>query len=880
MYFWRKKMFYLFNEVRNDSNLKSLVGKKAISLIEMAGWDLPVPDGGCIVTDTFSKFISENKLDKYVEGVVNNTNQDEIIENSKILQQKIMEGKLPEELSSKIEKFLNSHPDKFFAVRSSGTKEDLGALSFAGQYTSILNVKNKEDVFNAIKECWSSLYNDRLITYCLFNKIDLKSMKLAVVVQEMIPSEKSGVVFTINPLNGSDKEMIIEATYGLGEALVGGEVTPDQYYYNWYERSETDRKIGEKKISIIPINEAPFTQKVKNSDEIKKQAALTDKEIKELAELALRVQMAYGFPVDIEWAKFGDKFYIVQSRPITMINYSGIEGEWTTADFKDGGVSSTVCTPYMWALYDLTLENSMPEYMQEIGFINEKNEVDNVLFGDMHFGRPYWNAQIVKDYLKKMPGFVERDYEEDIGIEVTYEGTGYVSKLTAKTLKKGLKVLNKLNNATKLQMKNSPGFKEKQSKKLNELEKFNPKSLSRAEFFGFFEKFIKEDYYYSESSYFKFIYNNSNLQSVFKKYMLRVKKDVDLLQLMSGLHDISHLLPNYDLWDISRIIKRDKKACEFWKGATVAELNEYWTNNYNKNHMGDVRRFVKEYKYHSTRELDITIPRYGEDPSFVFKSLKEYIKLDDSHNPKTLSTHQFDAYMNYENQLLNSIPIYKKRRVKKKIHEMRNFLWWREEYRDLSTRYYYEVRRFTLVLAKHFLEMNVINERDDVFFLNFENIFEITKGNMTGEQVKDLIQRNKDYYKSFRNFQNPNEIGSRFHSQSHEVDTNAHSLKGIPASPGTVTGKCKVILDIFDSDRLEEGDILITKFTDPGWTPKFGIISAVATETGGLLSHAAVISREYGIPSVLAVKDLTKIVKDGQTVTINGDRGEVIIHED
>ena len=198
---------------------------------------------------------------------------------------------------------------------------------------------------------------------------------------------------------------------------------------------------------------------------------------------------------------------------------------------------------------------------------------------------------------------------------------------------------------------------------------------------------------------------------------------------------------------------------------------------------------------------------------------------------------------------------------------------------DHSTYFYYHVRRFTLALIPHLREMKVVGEEEkDIFFLEKDHLIKIIRADMTPEEARKILARNKQYYFSFRNYQNPNEIGSRFGGREEvEVDGLTQTFRGVAGSPGVVVGKVKVIQDIFDADRLEKGDILITKFTDPGWTPKFGLINGVATETGGLLSHAAVISREYGIPAVLAVPHLTRHLQDGQTVRIDGNRGTVEI---
>lgn len=875
-------MYYSFKNVSKQNIDTSLIGKKAESLVQMTAWNFPVPDGGCITTRGFDEFIKLNSLQDVIaelsELMKLSGDKTKIDALSETIREKILAGTLPKEIEKEVESLQSNHPDSHFAVRSSGTKEDLAGASFAGQYDTILNVKTAPHLFDAIRTCWASLFNERVITYCMDKKISFGNMKLSVCLQKMIPADKSGVIFTVRPHKGHDKEIFIEACFGIGEALVGGEVTPDQYVYDWFNETEKERTISTKKIAIIAIDEPPFTKTITNSDERANETVLNSEEVRELSKIAVNIQSSYGFPVDIEWVKKDDNFYIIQSRPITAINSSGIEGEWTTADFKDGGVSSTVCTPYMWSLYDLAYEQTMPVYLEKIKLITEGK---SILWGDMFFGRPYWNLGEIKNGLRKLPGFCERDFDNDLGIQITYEGDGYRTQTTPKTLFHGIKVLIALKKSFKEQMEFIPQFKKRQEAKLKELEEINPSDMDRESFLRFFEAFIAEEYFNSEGSYFTMIYDNSNINSIFNDKIRSLNVEVNILNLISGLTNLSHLIPNYKLWDLKEEIKKNDVSRRFWQEAPVQSLVEKWRNGDTSHYMDKVRDYITEFKFHSTRELDIMVPRYGEDPSFVMENLKNLLELDDKFEPRALNEKQHKAYIEERKKLLKAVPFYKRRSVAKLLDKRREFLWWREEARDLSTQFYYYVRKFTLELSRHFMDMGYITEKEDIFFLAFDDMKDVIHKRITENESLSIVKRNRTYYDSFRNYQNPNEIGNRF-SQSSPVDIgeNAEVLTGIPCSQGVVSGKIKVIKDIFDADRLEKGDILITKYTDPGWTPKFGFLAGVATETGGLLSHAAVISREYGIPAVLAIDNLTQILKDGQHITLDGNTGKIYIEEE
>lgn len=274
---------YQFDELQAIENRIPLIGMKAESLICMRGNGFNVPNG-------FVVCVGEN--------------------------------------ADTIEEFANEQT--IYVVRSSGTSEDLEGTSFAGQYDSYLSIKGYDNLKKAITDCQNSINNNRVKAYAQKNNIDLGKSGVAVIVQEMVQAEKAGVAFSVDSINGLDKEIIIEAVSGLGEQLVSGQVTPDYYSYNWYDKVHTIYENG----------------------------VLTKSEVKSISEKILEIQEFYGFPVDVEWAIVGNEIFILQSRPITTISYKAIPDEWTTADFRDGGVSASACKALMGSLYGLVFNDS------------------------------------------------------------------------------------------------------------------------------------------------------------------------------------------------------------------------------------------------------------------------------------------------------------------------------------------------------------------------------------------------------------------------------------------------------------------------------------------------------------------------------------------
>lgn len=852
------------------NGIEDKIGKKAYSLLELMRLGVPVPDGFCVFASALDDHLDALDLLGIYERL--ETADDEAV--AGILgdaRERIRKGEISGKLASQIETALRDFEGRAFAVRSSGTKEDLQGASFAGQYTTVLNVKGIDAVIGAVKVCWASLFDRRVYEYCKTKGIPFRDVRMSVVVQELIDATRSGVVFTVDPTTGDDTHMLVEACFGLGEALVGGEVTPDSAVYDWYEGRKISGRVSLKKISIIPSANGQ-TEKVELDEDASRRPVLGDDELAELCKTALRIQSGYGYPVDIEWVADSEGFYIVQARPITSIQLSGIQGQWTTADFKDGGVSSGVCSPMMWSLYDFIWERAMPGYLRQTKLLDGG---EDIVWGEMFFGRPYWNAGAVKDCAARVPGFVERHFDEDLGIQVGYKGRGRVTRFTPATALRGLKVLSALRESFDSRMRHNETHVAWARGRMEELSRIDINAMNDGELFSLYEELIREDYWRVESSYFMHIYDNSNIQTLFKESLQKLAPKADFLNLVIGLENLSHMRPNYELWSISRKILADRSSAAFWETASTEEIVRCIQEEPGRSELMGLAEYIEKYGYHSTRELDITVSNYAEDSSFCIESLKRLLKLDDGHDPRALNEKQVALFDREKAALIERLPKRKQRKMSDSLTQMRRFLWWREELRDYSTQMYHQLRRFSLAVAHRLMTRRVLDSPDDVFFLTVDDLIALLRKEMTVSDARKRIGCNRLYYDSFRHYGNPPDIG--FDTAGERVEEAANAFRGIPCSGGVVEGVAKVIRDIDDTTRLEKGDILVTRFTDPGWTPVFGTISGVVTQTGGVLSHAAVIAREYGIPAVLAVDEITLKLRDGQRVRLDGSRGHVTI---
>jgi len=699
------------------------------------------------------------------------------------------------------------------AARSSGTIEDLGDASFAGMYESVLGIKDETDLKNAIEECFNSSQSERVREYLKTHQQNVtraeleKSMR--VMVQKMVPAERAGVLFTIDPVLGQEELFYIEVCAGLGERLVSGHVTPSRYRYHW----------SEEEISSAEINDEG--------------TRLTDNELKVLARLALEIQTHYGQPQDIEWAiDPTGKIWILQARPVTHVAWRRDVPELTNADLKDGGISARVCPPMMYSLYQRALQSSMGRYFEDISLLRS---------GDAYqwmyhlYGRGYWNAGVVKEALKCIPGYDEKVFDQGLGITKDYglkgpEKTGITPQSILVALNALAAVKFEYQNCERM-LESFPSWFEEQDQKLRKRVE-SCRELSDRDFWQLVHE-VDAYQFRTETSYFRTIYNNSNFQTDLKNKIARLNPNCDLLKLLSGLEKMSHM-----------DIQSDLENLKVHEGqASFAEaLNQFLKNHY---HHGDV-------------ELDLTVPRWGENPARIVEMLKD-VKPTQHHSNESWQ----DEWNRLDHSLHNrwSWYLFEKARVKRQLLRARHYLTQRESMRAYSTRAYYLVRKLLLEG-----EQRLGLKAGEVHLLKFAEFVNQDIPNKKEWRKRDLL------LKGYRHFEAPNEFGGAL-----TISKDTSGLQGIGCSSGIVEAQVRVVLDLSEANLLLSGEVLVTKFTDPGWTPTMARASAIITEVGGVLSHAAVIGREYGIPAVLNLTGATKKLKTGMKVRVDGRTGVVEI---
>jgi len=723
---------------------------------------------------------------------------------------------------------LASLPDDRYAVRSSAVAEDLAGASFAGQYTTVLDVA-RDDLPGAVRTCLASAASAGVSAYLDHHANlgrdahpDLGAPGMAVVVQRMVRADHAGVAFTLDPLTGADTELVVEYVEGLGDALVAGQVVPRTRRYDWYHERWDD--------------EAP-------SD------GPAPAQWDDLAAACVAAQQLYGFPLDLEFALADGKVWLLQARPVTRVTHTRLTDMWSTADFKDGGVSATTCTAYMWSLYDYVWERSLRDFLVTSRLVSPQRLRQ---LGQMHYGRPYWNLSVVKEVMSRVPGYRERDFDEEFGITGSYDGDGTVTALNARTAAWLVPVAwvqrrllaQREHQADAL----AADLRATVAARLAELDDLAEAPLPDLQ--AAFARLTREDYLTSETTYFWQIFLNTVHQALFRDWMARHVDRDGYLELISGLEDISHLRPVTSVWSLSRQLRATGCVDE-------AAFGEH----------------LERFGYHSDKELDVSYPNYAELPEAVRRQVGDLARLDDDANPRLPVERQHTAYQARLDHLRARRGPLGRRRLTRRVTRMRTLLWWREEFRDLSTQLYDVIRRYTLVLAGRYAADGVLDAAEDVWHLAVDDLWAYGDGRRTADDLRSQVTRNRRYFDAYRHYHSDNEIGPLPPARP---DASADgSLRGVGCSAGRVAGPARVVADLDDVGRLRPGDVLVTRFTDTGWTASFALAAAVVTEYGGTLCHAAIVSREYGIPCVVHATGATSWLHDGQHVTVDGAAGTV-----
>lgn len=721
--------------------------------------------------------------------------------------------------------------DKMLAVRSSANIEDEMNYSLAGRYNTFLNVAyDKEGLKDKIKSCFLSLYSEENLIYYKKNQIDINKVEMNVIVQEMIESNVSGILFTVNPTNGKDTQVVIEFSRGAGE-VVSGKTIPERIVYDW----KSQEYIEEPKINL-----------------------LGETSIRRIVNISLTLQQELGFPIDLEFGVYDSKLYIFQIRPITKVEYKDIYYRYSNTNKSELDILS----PFILSIGKEIYTKSEIDFAKNLKNISDNDILKPVVFS--RFSRFYWNLSFLKNILQDVPGYVERYLDEYLKVRIDYLDNG-VQNLQDKDKK--IWIFSKKNGIEKLK-KQVIDIEEYRNDKLEELKIISSKDELSVKVKEYMHLYIEVNYKYLYQQFVNSVFR-INLNQQFNKILSRT----EIESLVLGIDNKYENAPYLHMWDTSRKIRRNNNRLKFFENNLDAEIYYFYRKDRNNENIKDfLTDFIELFGYHSFNESDIIYKTFEEEVLKVIRMYRDILDTDDKYDPLQLLKEENKDYELSLKKLEEKLKPNQYKSSLKHIEFVRELI--KKEYalKDLTLICRAQLRKSLLELGKVYKEKYILDNEEDIFYLEYSDILSMDK-----QKIKNEANKNKIYYNSFRNYIPQSDI---FPSLKQHIQMDYRkSLKGIGASFGKVSARACVVNSKEDLKNFKRSDIIITKYVDSELFKNINLsqVSGIVTEFGGMLCHFAINARENRIPCIVGIKDITNIVRTGENVIINGDTGEVII---
>ncbi len=841
------------------------VGGKGASLARLAGAGLPVPAGFHVTTAAYRAFVEENNLQAIIQSaleMVDLAQPSTLEQASQRIREQFVAVKVPAEIARAI---LQAYialdgSDLAVAVRSSATAEDLPEASFAGQQETYLNVRGPAAVLEATRKCWASLWTARAIGYRARQGIDPDQVALAVVVQRLVEADAAGILFTADPVSGNRSQVMISAAWGLGEAVVGGLVTPDTLVVDKASGQVMKRETAEKQMMTVRVNGGTQEQAVPEA--LRKAPVLSDDLAAELTRLGVQIETLYGRPMDIEWALLGGHFAILQARPITALPEEETIApvEWALPGkewfYSRGSLAEHLPNPVtpLFATLGVRLANQvtnelMTAFMGGKTICVEFRTLNGYLYQGLRMGRKDWvNFAIlmIKQTSSILRGSTKR-WQEGRAIFAEfvrpYESKS-VERLTAAELLEGVNAL----------------------------------FLAAARFYTVVQASTLPATTTSETVFCN-VYNR----------MIRNEGDPVATDFLMGF-DTAPILAEKSLFDLAEQVKERPGLARYvlhtGTAALVSDLEE--TRAPSGVTDADWDRWREGFRVHLERyggavyDYDFGYPMPGEAPEPLLEAIKMYLegKGSNPHQRQQAATRQREQATK---AVLQRVGWPRRGWFEKALKWAQDIGPTREDSLADMGMAHVQIRRFAGELGRRFVRGGAIREAEDIYWLVEDEVEELTSALECGDVLADFSGRiplRRIEWQARLKIRPPWALPETSHLAkmvpwAGEGDSSTNVLKGLGTSSGKVTAPARVLYGPEDFDQMKPGDVLVAVTTTPAWTPLFTMASAVVTDIGGPLSHSSIVAREYGIPAVMATGFATRRIRSGQVVTVDGAAGVV-----
>jgi pyruvate,water dikinase len=883
------------------------VGGKAFHLIKLIEKGFPVPTGFCIAVGAYSQFLQFQNTKKKIQlemGHLDWQNLSNLKKCSSSIANLIQQQNFPQELENDIlsawAKFKN-HESWKAVVRSSATAEDRWDLSFAGQYRSVLNISEQTELLAAIKKIWASVWNERALAYCSKNNINPFSIQMAILIQKFINTSVSGVLFTANPITNSSDEIMIQSTWGLAENLVSGKTMADEFIVKKDDKKIISCKIIPKTKIMTAQGEDIITEEV--SEDKAKKETLSAEQVVQLANYGEQIEGIFGGPQDIEWGIYQDDFFIFQTRPITTL----IPIKWAnqkTRQLFEGQVvywsnfNTRETLPYPLTPFSASyfMDLIFPRANKKCLGLTEKSIFYAYGIGlDLIYNRLYWNMNMLfgtpfSKHLRLIDVEAATFFEKLLQREKLF-----IPKPKAFALK-FLLFLFLFSLIFRIFL-TLPWFKGEQAMKKGNQRlwqkglEFENLDLRNKSSYQLIQSFKDYNIFMADVGFIMLLFTVINgitgislLQRFTKKW-----QDISYTTLLSGVPGNKTTEGALAIYKLSILPQRLKNI---FLTQPIKEIPILLSKSpEGRVLMSKIEEFLDNFGHRGVKEFDIGLPRWKEDPSFIFQMIKNYLQLEEDeetpleHFKKQRAERERDtdkALKRLSQSFISKVFPIKKWLFKKALKLAQFYLPQRENNKFYALKYFSASRRILLALGEIFHGRRYLKAPDEIFFLTIADLEKLAGDHFSIDEIQKTIHKRKLEWNRSHQLKPPFIVRSdgkwvNEGHRAHEAKGDPNCLKGVTASAGMVQGKARVIMDPEDGCQFNKGEILVAPFTDPGWTPLFLTAKALVMETGGIFSHGAVVAREYGIPAVVGVIGATELIKTGDNLLVDANEGKIKI---
>lgn len=867
------------------------VGGKGANLGEMNRAGFPVPAGFCVTTAGFGEFIAGAEKADYYYDALEQLAADDVAGVRTVgedLRTYLSSVEIPGTVNEALVAAWKAEgTEHFYAVRSSATAEDLPTASFAGQQDTYLNIHGEENLLEAVRNCWVSLFTDRAILYRAQNGFPHRQVQLSVVVQRMVLPEVSGILFTADPISGHRKIISIDASYGLGEALVAGLVSADLYKVDKRDWRIVETNIADKRLAIWPKPEGGTYQEAPG-DELAGAQVLKEEQITALAKIGAKIESHYGKPQDIEWAIENDKIYIVQSRPITALFPipSPPPQEDTLRlyiSLSHAQVMTDPMSPMGISIWKLLLPFGRHKGIEYNPYLSSAGgrmymDISPLLFAKIPRRIIPRVLTVADEIIAKSAGeFVQReDFLESANRSKDKASPHHTGRLLVKVFLKGMRLV---------WFKSPEGSTEKLNEHIDSVIANIQKNLQAKESglpkIRQAHEELATIFMKSAMPFVPYIMGMMVSKTILEQLVEEKTQSEDVFSIMRGLEGNVTTDMDLKVGDLADVVRKTPALVEALNNQTPQEV---W-NNFESLAGGTpfetaLEEFMSKYGMRGTSEIDIARPRWKDDPSFILQVVAGTLQ----HHEAGVHRKQHQALVEEgkaagerlaKNAKRGIFGAVRSRLVKRLVRVFRNLMPVREHPKYMLVQAFQVVRDILLEIGESMVKAGRMDNVEDIWMLEFHEVEEALE--RPDIDIKPLIQQRKEEQERYWGITPPRVITSEGEIITTTItreDLPEGALAGSPVSAGVIEGVARVITDP-TQEMLKPGEILVAPFTDPGWTPLFINAAGLVMEVGGLMTHGSVVAREYGIPAVVGVVDAVKEIQTGQKIRVDGTNGYV-----